>query len=245
MLLVAAPQIQGATKLAAIYTEQSPPANFLREGELTGLAVDLVREVQARLGDQTPIELLPWARAYRYATTRPNIMIFSITRTPERENLFHWVGPLMEIEWTFYGKRERVFDITSLDDARHAGTIGTYFEDARERYLLEQGFENLESARNNHLNALKLMAGRIDLLVSSNMGIELIMHKAGHTLDEVQAVYAFRTMELHMGFSRETDPDIVRAWREQFEAVQADGTYDEIYARWIKTPSHSSSNSHY
>ena len=46
-----------------IYTENSPPANYLnKDGELVGSVVDIVKEIQKRIGDNNPIKVIPWAR---------------------------------------------------------------------------------------------------------------------------------------------------------------------------------------
>lgn len=230
-LSAVAAETQG--QLKAIYTEISPPANFVQDGTLTGVSVEIVREIQARTGDQTPIEILPWSRAYAYATTKPNVMIFSITRIAEREPHFSWVGPLLTIEWCLYAKKNRSFEINSLEDAKQVGRIGTYFEDARKIFLQQQGFTNLESVSNNILNVRKLMADRIDLFVSSDLGIDAIMAEAGYSTEDVYPVFVIRTAELHMGFSKGTDEKIVQAWRNAFNALQRDGTIDAIKKNWF------------
>ncbi|MDX7833812.1 hypothetical protein SJS03_21745, partial [Aeromonas dhakensis] len=65
--------------------------------QVTGLSVDLLKRMLEVSGiglDRKGIQLLPWARAYQMAQYDPNTVIFSMIRLPEREALFHWVGPI-------------------------------------------------------------------------------------------------------------------------------------------------------
>ena len=47
-----------------LLTEELPPLNFTEGDEIRGLSVDLVREIQRRLGKDYPIQVVPWARGY-------------------------------------------------------------------------------------------------------------------------------------------------------------------------------------
>lgn len=77
----------------SIYCEFDPPFQFLdASGSPTGYAVGLVREIQKRVGNTDPIEIVPWARGHNDVLKKPNIVLFSMARTAERENLFRWVG---------------------------------------------------------------------------------------------------------------------------------------------------------
>jgi polar amino acid transport system substrate-binding protein len=50
------------------------------------------------------IELLPWVRAYNMALNRDNVLIYTITRTTERENLFHWIVLLGAAKFYLMGR---------------------------------------------------------------------------------------------------------------------------------------------
>lgn len=101
-------------------TEELPPYNYRdRDGLVTGLSVDLLQRMvdRSKLSlDSKGVQLLPWARAYQMALHQPNTVIFSIVRLPEREALFHWVGPIAPRTLWFYrlAKREEVRPAISL-----------------------------------------------------------------------------------------------------------------------------------
>ena len=64
-----------------ILTENLPPLNFIKDGVLMGPAVDIVKEIQKRVGSHEQIQVYPWARAYKMALEEVNILIFGMART--------------------------------------------------------------------------------------------------------------------------------------------------------------------
>lgn len=56
----------------------------MKDGRLDGPSVAIVKALQARVGDATPIEVVPWARALRALENDRNVALFSTTRTREQ-----------------------------------------------------------------------------------------------------------------------------------------------------------------
>ena len=77
-----------------ILTENLPPLNYVEDGLLVGPSVEIVREIQRRVGSNEPIEVYPWARAYKMALEEENVVLFSMTHTKDRLDKFKWIGPL-------------------------------------------------------------------------------------------------------------------------------------------------------
>lgn len=215
-----------------LLTEDLPPLNFTRDGELTGLSVDVVRELQRRLGNQDSITMVPWARGYRAVMEQPNVVLFSTTRTEEREGLLKWVGPLVRWDYVFYKKRGSPIQLTTLDDARAVSSIATYRDDAREQFLLQHGFTNLDSSPRLVSCARKLLEGRVDLWLDSNLTAPQIMEQIGHDAQDLEPVLTVHSNHLYIAFSRQTDDAVVERWQETLDAIKADGTYDRIQQRW-------------
>ena len=91
-----------------VFTEHLPPYQIQdKEGKLSGLTIDIFNELIQITGDIPKIQIMPWARAFRDVQTTPNSLIFSMTRTPEREDKFLWVGDILEFHPYFWGLRER------------------------------------------------------------------------------------------------------------------------------------------
>lgn len=219
-----------------IITENAPPLNYTEDGtdtgKLTGQAVDIVREIQKRLGDGAPIEVLPWARGYSLVQSGPGVMLFSTTRTEAREALFQWVGPVGTKEWVFLAKKGSPVQVASLEDAKKVGSIGVYQNDVREQFLKEQGFTNLDSANNPDTILKKMVLGRNDLWLADKHAFIELAKNQGIDPGELVPVFTVKKTDLYMAFSRDVPADVVGKWTEALEAMKTDGTYAAILKKW-------------
>lgn len=217
-----------------LMTENAPPFNYPgKDGQTTGLSVDIVREILRRLGTPDhPIELLPWNRAYRIVETEPNTALFSMTRTPEREPLFHWVGPLADNTWCFYARKDRKLVLSSFEDAKPY-RIGTYLNDACEIYLKELGFPHLDSVNDDLTNVRKLAAGRIDLWIVGKAQMPCLAQQAGIDPARFESVLTVKETLLYLAFNRKTSPEIIEEWQRIFAAMESDGTLASIRKKYL------------
>jgi polar amino acid transport system substrate-binding protein len=211
-----------------IFTENSPPANYLEKGRLKGLSVEIVREILRRLKMPDNIQTVPWARGYTLALTQPNVALFSTTRLPQREKLFKWVGPLYSQTWGFYARKDSSIKISSMDQARAVARIGTYYKDAKEQYLLAKGFRNLVSTNNNLGNIRHLMDGSIDLWVSSDFNMPYLAQQAGINADRLKLVFPFKRVQNYIAFSNQSSDSLVTLWQQTLDELKHDGTYDRL-----------------
>ena len=108
VLLTVLPAMAVQAEPWRVVTEDLPPYQIVVDNKLVGgsnfLAVSALLK-QANI--HSKIELLPWARAYDLALSQPNILIFSLARTPEREQQFAWLWKLQDINYQFYSLIER------------------------------------------------------------------------------------------------------------------------------------------
>ena len=90
-----------------VVTELSPPHQTLVDGEVAGLATDKVKALLQQAGISASFAMYPWARAYNKASSEPNTLIYSIAKSPQREDLFHWLIPVTRYEFGFVSLSER------------------------------------------------------------------------------------------------------------------------------------------
>ncbi len=89
-----------------IYTENYPPYNYLDEaGQVVGLATEKVQQVMDATGLQYDIRLVPWKRGIHHVETSENALVYSITRTPDRETRFQWLVPLAESNFFLFARQ--------------------------------------------------------------------------------------------------------------------------------------------
>ena len=234
VLLAVASNVQAAPWQLYITTEASPPASMLHDRAVVGSSTDKVREIMSRSGISYRIDLLPWKRAYTSAVRRDNACVYSTTRTPEREDLFHWIGPLDEADWVLLALADRGYQFKSIEDARGL-RIGTYNGDAREEYLRARGFK-VDSTHNDLINPRKLLLNRIDLWAAS-------LRRGSYTLEQngwsasIVPVLTFRTVQVYLACNKGVPETTAVRMQEALNAMERDGTSRRIerkYADWEK-----------
>jgi len=212
--------------------EPSAPSSMVENGEIVGRNTDKVREIMRRAGIQYGIDLLPWKRAYTLVQSRPDMCVFAASRTPEREKLFKWVGPLDEAEWTFYGLAEHRFSLTTLEDARRL-RIGTYNGDARDEFLRTRGF-HVDPAPNDMTNASKLLMGRIDIWpIALRAGSPPIDQPEWH--GRIVPLYTFNRVGISLACNPAVPDGLIEQMNAALESMRRDGSVAKIekkYEHW-------------
>lgn len=217
-----------------IMGNESPPGNFTNEnGKITGLSVEVVQEIQRRIGNTTEIQLLTWARAYKTALNMPNVVLFSVARTPEREEKFHWISLVMRKPWALYGKKGAGLQTTSLEDAKKVRAVGVLRNDIRADWLKQQGFTNLDEASEHEHNIRKLLRGRVDLIFYAPHGVAHLCRKLGIDFHELEPVLFPHASLSYIVMSKNgTPPETVKLWQETAQQVKADGTFETLAEKW-------------
>ena len=119
-------------------TEEYPPLNTGANGTIEGIGPEMLREAAGQLNltlraDQ--LRLTTWTDAYRTALERNDTVVFSTARTPDREDLFQWAGPIARLQYVVLADRNRT--VAGDDLARYR--IATVRDDTAATYLREAG----------------------------------------------------------------------------------------------------------
>lgn len=67
------------------------------DGTERGFVLQIVEEIVETAKIDTDIQFMTWTRALKIAEKVPDTLIFSIMRTPSREQGFHWIAPVASI----------------------------------------------------------------------------------------------------------------------------------------------------
>lgn len=81
-----------------VITEEYAPLNYVENGTLQGISVDLMEEILHRMGsdiNRSSFRVMPWHEGYNLTKNTPDTLLLSTARFPEREKLFLWAGPVV------------------------------------------------------------------------------------------------------------------------------------------------------
>jgi len=212
-----------------IYTENFPPYNFIdKNGSVSGSSSEIVTEIMKRLNTSGRIELLNWSVSYDHVLNGQHSILYSAERTPERENLFKWVGPIGTYDYTFYSKNGSVENVSNLDDAKKVRGICVVKDDARDQFLENNSFGNLVLAPNDMTCAGMVEAGDAELWLGSSVNFEEIVKDGGYDPADFQPLLSVKRSELYIAFSRDIPQSMVTEWQNALDSMKADGTLDTI-----------------
>lgn len=215
------------------YTEEYPPINFSENGEPKGLATEVVQAILQRTGQSAPISVVPWARGYQEALTRPNTGLFVAMRTREREQLFKWVGPITRNVTSFYALRRSFLSISRLEEAREYGEIAVPRDWYSHQRLLAEGFSNLTPVTGPAQVVSMLKLGRVKLMVLDNLSINALLAQGDIQADEVQLLFDFMHSDSYIAFSLQTDDALISLWQSELDAMKRDGSFTVIHQKWL------------
>ena len=231
MLLIAA--FSGATAADGpmpefhIMTEHWVPYQFVKNEVLQGISVDLLVDLLKRVGSnqgRADIEVVPWARGYRFAQKEENAILFLTSRTPQREALFKWVGPVIQSRWELIAKKHRQFKFDSQAELQNH-TYGTVIDDVGEQFLLDIGVQRDRLERTSaYANCIRMLrADRVDMVVMSWETFRLFASREKIDTSDYESVLTLASSDLYYAFHRNAPPWIVAKFQDALDALKAEG----------------------
>lgn len=230
--------LMGALARAETYqlvTEEWAPYNYRENEHITGMATEVVRAIMALTGDDFEIRMRPSMRASRVLQTQPRTIMYSLFRTPEREPLYKWVGPIAEESIYPYQLAVAAQPIHTLEQLLHAPRITTRHAGLVPTMLASMGFDNLDmSATESRQLYRMLLAGRTEVIIGdTDAGVAYYSRQLGiapGTLRRVP-IELYRS-SLYIAFSRDSDDDLVANWARALEHLRETGELARIQSHY-------------
>lgn len=231
LLLALGARQAGAVSLEAVTEESS--YSYVENGQVAGPATAVVTATLERAGlPDYRLALYPWARAYDIALAEPNVVIFPIIRTEEREQSFKWIGEFEVIQTVLYKLRQRTdLHLRELNDAKAFNT-GVVREDVRHLYLRDAGFTRLVISASPMDNLRKLLAGQVDVVPLSPRDARRFCEQLNVPFQTLEPVMTLDQVTAHayIAFSRATPDDVVRRATEAFDSLKKEGEVQRLMA---------------
>lgn len=207
-----------------VYTEQLPPYNYMEDGKVLGRSTELLKELFEKTGHtiyQNNINLTAWSRGYHEAQNTKNTLIYSVARTPERENIFKWVGPIDKLAVGLVAKKSSHISIKTTESFNNY-TIGVMHDTAAEMMLLNLGLKisDLERFSNPQAQLKKLAEGRIDMVAFGVEGLYFMLKDAGFNPSDYETVYILKEADLYFAFHKDTDDGLIAQLNTTLKSIQ-------------------------
>lgn len=221
-----------AQQRLVLVTEEYPPYNMSdAQGRVVGISTEIVKALLEAAGVDYEVAVYPWARAIAMARTQVNTCVYSMSRTPEREELYRWIGPLVVNDWALFARTgaSRPAHLEEVLNMR----IGSYQGDAIVSYLQTRGYL-VDVAPGDDANPKKLLAGRIDYWATGRLIGQYRLRQQG--LAGIEPVLNFNRTEMYLACNRQLPDDQVKLLNATLQQLDRKGVVKKIYAAAGYTP---------
>lgn len=235
LALAAGPRGSALGQEIDAYGEDFPPYSFLAEGEPSGIATDLLRQVCHAADLRCRIHIYPWARAFRTALTERNSLVYSTTQTAERRDQFIWIGPFLPRAILLFTLPGTDFPASRLRDPGEY-RFGAVSRDASVSELHEAGVpDSAIDLTNSHDDNLRALLGRrITAVPDNELAARWYLKIHGLPQDSlVPALQIGETGGYYFALNPDSDPELVRKLRQGYESVMKTSALKEILTRYL------------
>jgi polar amino acid transport system substrate-binding protein len=220
-------QAQGLT----LTTEDHPPFNIVdpKSQKVSGISTEKISEIMRRSKESFTIAPHPWTKAFQLAQKEIDTCIFSTTRTPEREALFKWVGPLVKNNWYIFAKTTDPRRPKNLKELKFY-SIGAYRGDAIAEYLIKNGYKT-DLAKTDEDNPQKLLTNRFDFWASGEL-LGLAILKKKNLTDKIIPILLFNQTTMYLACNLHISNAKIDLYNNILQEMDRDGTNLAIENRY-------------
>ncbi len=208
-----------------VVLEISPPHQTLDNGKVGGLTTAVVEAMLQQAGLAPVYEVYPWARAFRIATSTPDVLIYNMARTSEREVQFEWIGTVASYKFGFV-KLSRRHDIK----VHQLSDIGKYVVGAQRddfsaewlRDVAKQPRQKLELQPDVIETWRLLVNGKLDLMIDDPQAIDDMLLKYQLERSDVEFVIFPEELEQQtwIALKKGSSPALVQRLRQAYQQVK-------------------------
>lgn len=220
-----------------IFSEYAPPLNyytgFIGNYQVAGPTVEIVKEIQKRIGGYASnIYMTSWFDGYATVQELPNSALFTTARTPERENLFQWVGPIASMSPAFYTLKSASITVNTLEQAR-ALTVTTPTQWYTHDYLIANDFGNILTSYYPADSFAQLLSGDADAIYIDSEAVDWLCRESSTSCDDLDRLpIETPASQGYIAFNLNTPQSTVDQWQDALDAMKDEGLLAVIHLGW-------------
>jgi polar amino acid transport system substrate-binding protein len=215
-------------------TDDFPPYSWSMPGKgPVGLDVEIVSAMLGRTGAPYDIQQMAWGRAMAGLEQGRCDVLFGLVPSEQRFRDFLMVGPFRDGEIAFAVQRDSKITFETLADLKGL-MVGTTL---RNHYGAD--FDNAthftrDPARTDQLSLLKLVAGRVDLVVGNRLALAWKAKQEG-IANKIRFLPTPLSVSPHYLALPRDRVEKARRLEAARQSMIADGSLDAIIQRWRVT----------
>lgn len=213
-----------------LYTEDYPPYNFAdTNGQAVGEATDRVRSLMHEAGLAYEIRIMPWVRAEKLASLKPDSMIFSMAYSDARDGAYDWIAPLAQPDMRLFGRNGMAGQVTRAKIRAGEYTALCVVTDASCDILRRVGFPetSLVSASSGGASEpLMVHYGRADMFLGDMNLQPYREYMFGVAVQEMQPMLAVESdLTFYLAAGKHIDAGLRNRVRAAYERLMERGDF--------------------
>jgi polar amino acid transport system substrate-binding protein len=244
LLLACLPSLATAACDKTLRWDDDPPFSMqTADGGVVGIAIEINRAVLARLGCQSKLRKLPWARALKELELGRLDILHGAFRRPKREVYAYFSGPVippsrnilfMHSQALQRWPSKRLLELQHTD-FRLGAQINVAYGADYEQLMSDPAFAARVSLAANRTNLWRMVGkGRIDGVIADEYtgAFEIQQLGLGEQIKPTAVVVSRDAAEVAFS-KRSNDPAFVQAYAAVLRELVADGSYERIVQRYV------------
>jgi polar amino acid transport system substrate-binding protein len=191
----------------------------------------MLRAVSKATGITFSIRFLPWKRAQVETQSGTDQLIIPLTRTPEREKDYQWIGHVVSYNFVVVTVGDRSAPRT-LEEARTL-SVGVLRGNPMEALLPRLGFANIKPGYTEDSLARLLQSKRIDAWVVADIVAADVYRRIGGNPGELHVgVKLGATMSVQLAASPQFPDADRKAIADELNRLRSSGEAEKIISRY-------------
>ncbi|NNG02304.1 MAG: transporter substrate-binding domain-containing protein [Desulfobacteraceae bacterium] len=199
------------------------PVFYVENEILKGSGYQIAKAVTEQAGIEAEFIIAPWKRVYLSGLNQPNYMIACLARTPRREALFYWIGPIIENKICSIFKLEKsAVSLKSIQDLQNY-PVGVLRGGHQHDFLLDLPHKNILTVTDNKQLLRVLEGGRVDFVLSTEFKTTVGgTANDGDTKKIVKVMDAYSVTE-YLAFGKITEKEMVDRMTRAYRQLESEG----------------------
>jgi polar amino acid transport system substrate-binding protein len=205
-----------------------PPYAFVDAGQKSqGSLYHIFQTLVTRMGYESRVEIVPWKRVLMETQKSEPIIFIPAARSPDRENLYRWIEPLIIENFGVFALPARERDMLikeRIQEARVCTLRGSATEELAKRHQLLR----LELVATNDTCARLLKAGRVDAWLAAKRAAFASYAHVGFDPAELRSGLVLEEWPLYLAASKAVSEADVLRWKKELLKMKNDGTLERL-----------------
>jgi polar amino acid transport system substrate-binding protein len=209
------------------------PPYSIQSGDPPGFYLEIVNEMAKLLKTKVSYDYMDWPAAMTKVRTGQDQLLFPFTRNAERENQYGWLQKLFT-NTVLFVSAPGTQPIDTIEQAKQLKLIGVLAGAPWGKELAARGITNTKAYPTSPAMIAAIMSGELPAAYGPEIELKYAWRTGGYKGAPVEGKQ-IQTSDQYLAMSKNAPSIKPEDWHEAFDALQQDGTFDRIFARYFGT----------